>query len=119
MKTESGRYKWVVLGVTMLVNATIQLLWISYAPVTSLAGTFYGVDELAVGMFSMSFMIAFLPLSLPASWLIDTRGVRLSLGLGAVLAGVFGVVRGLAGPSYVVAIAATVVLAAVQPFFLN
>ena len=28
-------YRWVVLGVFMLVNVTIQVLWISYAPITS------------------------------------------------------------------------------------
>ena len=30
-------YRWVVLAVFMLANVTIQMLWISYAPVTSLA----------------------------------------------------------------------------------
>jgi hypothetical protein len=41
-------YRWVVLAVFMLVNVTIQMLWISYAPITSLAATYYGVSDLAI-----------------------------------------------------------------------
>ena len=39
----------------------------------------------------MTFMIAFIPLSLPVAWVIDTRGFRLPVGIGAVLMGIFGV----------------------------
>ena len=30
-------YRWVVLGVFMFANLMVQMLWISYAPITSLA----------------------------------------------------------------------------------
>lgn len=112
-------YRWVVLAAFMLVNLTIQLLWISYAPVTNLATAYYGVSDLAVGFLAMTFMLAYLPLSLPASYLIDTRGLRIASGFGALLAGVGGVVRGLVGPHYVLALAATLAVAVAQPFLLN
>ena len=38
-------YRWVVLAVFMLVNLTIQMLWISYAPITSQAARYYGVSS--------------------------------------------------------------------------
>ena len=112
-------YRWVVLSVTALVNLTIQTLWIGYAAITGPAGTFYGVSDLAIGAFSMVFMLAFIPLSIPASWLIDTRGWRPAVGLGVVLVGICGVIRGLAGDSYPVAMAATLGIAAAQPLLLN
>ena len=58
-------YRWVVLAVFMFINITIQMLWITYAPITSLAAKFYGVSDLKIGMLSMTFMIAFIPLSIP------------------------------------------------------
>jgi len=61
-------YRWVVLAVFMLVNLTIQILWIAYAPITILASEFYGVSDSRIGMLSMVFMIAFIPLSIPVSW---------------------------------------------------
>ena len=112
-------YRWVVLAVFMLVNLTIQILWISYAPVNTDAAVYYGVSASTIGWFSMLFMVAFIPLSLPAAWLIDTRGMRTAVGLGVVLMGVFGILRGLAGADFTLAILATVGLAAAQPFLLN
>lgn len=112
-------YRWVVLAVFMLVNLMIQLLWISYAPITSLASGYYGVSELAIGALAMSFMIAFIPLALPAAWLIDTRGFRLAVGFGVVLMAVFGIARGLAGTNYTLVLLSTIGIAVGQPFLLD
>jgi hypothetical protein len=60
-------YRWVVLGVFMFINLTIQMLWIAYAPITGPAAQFYGVSDLEIGLLAMTFMIAFIPLSIPAS----------------------------------------------------
>jgi len=118
-KTRVYGYRWVVLGAFMMVNLAIQLLWISYAPVTGQAAALYGVSDLKIGMFSMLFMLAFIPLSIPVSWAIDTLGFRVTVGVGSALMGAFGVMRGLAGDGYGLAFAATVGLAAAQPFLLN
>jgi len=112
-------YRWVVLAVFMFINLTIQILWISFAPITGPAAQFYGVSDLQIGMLAMTFMIAFIPLSLPVSWLIDTFGFRLAVGVGAVLMGVFGILRGFAGANYGLVLASTIGIAVAQPFLLN
>ncbi len=112
-------YRWVVLAVFMLANLAIQMLWISYAPITSQAARYYGVSSLAIGILAMTFMIAFIPLSLPAAWVIDTRGFRLAVGFGVVLMAVFGVARGLAGANYTLVLLSTIGLAVAQPFLLD
>jgi MFS family permease len=112
-------YRWVVLAVFMLVNVTIQMLWISYAPITSLAATYYGVSDLAIGILAMTFMIAFIPLSLPAAWVIDTRGFRLAVGFGVVMMAVFGIARGLVGANYTLVLLSTIGIAIGQPFLLD
>jgi MFS family permease len=112
-------YRWVVLAVFMLVNLTIQMLWISYAPINSLAAEYYGVSDLAIGALAMSFMIVFIPLSLPAAWVIDTRGFRVAVGFGVVVMGVFGVARGLVGTNYTLVLICTIGLAIAQPFLMD
>ena len=112
-------YRWVVLAVFMFINITIQMLWITYAPITSLAASFYGVKDLQIGMLSMVFMIAFIPLSMPVSWAIDTYGFRWTVGIGAVLMGIFGVLRGVVGTNYTIVLISTIGIAAAQPFLLN
>ncbi len=112
-------YRWVVLAVFMFANMTIQILWISYAPVTGPAALFYGVTDLQIGLLAMSFMLAFIPLSLPVSWAIDTYGFRIAVSVGAVMMAVFGLVRGLAGADYTLVLWSTIGIAVAQPFLLN
>lgn len=115
----SPHYRWVVLAVSVLVNVTIQLQWIALAPVSATASGFYGVSTTLIGWFSIAFMVVFIPLSIPAAWLVDHYGIRFAVGLGAVLVALGGSVRALAGPSYGWALAATVLVAAAQPLMLN
>jgi len=111
-------YRWVVLAVFMFINLTMQILWISYAPITTPAAQFYGVSDAQIGLLAELFMIAFVPLSLPISWAIDTYGIHRAVGLGAILMAVFGLLRGLSG-SYPLIMWSTVGLAIAQPFLLN
>jgi MFS family permease len=112
-------YRWVVLAVFMFINLTIQMLWITYAPITGPAAKFYGVSDLQIGYFAMSFMAAFIPLSIPVSWAIDTYGFRISVSIGAVLMGIFGLLRGFAGADYSLVLWSTIGIAVAQPFLLN
>lgn len=115
----SSRYRWIVLAVSVLVNITIQLQWIALSPVSTTAAAFYGVSTTLIGYFSISFMVVFIPLSIPAAWLVDRRGIRFAVGLGSVMVAVGGFVRWLAGPSYGWAMAGTLVVAAAQPLLFN
>ena len=112
-------YRWVVLAVFMFVNLTIQILWITYAPITGPAAAFYGVTDLQIGLLAMAFMIAFIPLSLPVAWVIDTYGFKVAVSIGCVLMGVFGLLRGFAGTSYSLVLWSTIGIAIAQPFLLN
>lgn len=111
--------RWLVLAVFMFINLTIQILWISYAPITGIAASFYKVTDLQIGFLAMTFMIAFIPLSIPVSWLIDTIGFRISVSIGAVLMGIFGLVRGFSGTDYKLVLISTIGIAIAQPFLLN
>jgi MFS family permease len=113
------RYRWVVLLVFMLSVAVNQLLWITFAPITSAATAFYQVSDLSIGLLSMSFMIVYIFLSIPASWVIDTYGIRTAVGLGTVLTGGFGLVRGLTAASYSMVLVSQIGIAIGQPFILN
>ena len=112
-------YRWAVLAVFMFINLTIQMMWITYAPITGPAAAFYGVTDLQIGFLAMSFMIAFIPLSIPVSWIIDTFGFRVAVSIGAVLMGIFGLLRGFAGANYSLVLWSTVGIAVAQPFLLN
>jgi MFS family permease len=112
-------YRWVVLIVYMLVVAINQLMWITFAPITSDATQFYKVSDLSIGLLSMSFMIVYIIFSFPASWVIDTYGIKVGVGIGAVLTGVFGLLRGILGADYNWVLISQIGIAVGQPFVLN
>ncbi len=112
-------YRWVVLAVFMLVNITIQVLWISFGSITLPAAQFYRVSDLQIGLLSMSFMIVYIPLSLPVSWMIDSWGFYKTVSAGSILMAIFGVWRGLVGDQYPFLLLTTIGIALSQPFFLN
>jgi sugar phosphate permease len=112
-------YRWVVLLVFMFVVAINQLLWITFAPITGSAASYYGVSDLSIGLLSMSFMIVYIVVSIPASWMIDTYGIRVAVGIGVAFTGIFGLVRGLFAPNYTIVLIAQIGIAIGQPFILN
>ncbi len=112
-------YRWVMLVVFMFIVAVNQLLWITFASITSDAVKFYGVSDLSIGLLSMIFMIVYIVVSIPASWVIDTYGLRVAVGIGAALTGIFGLMRGLTASSYTLVMVAQIGIAIGQPFILN
>ena len=93
-------YRWVMLSVFMLVIFINQVSWITFAPITGPAAAFYHVSDLQIGLLSLMFMLVYIVVSVPASWMIDTYGIRIAVGIGAVLTGVFGLMRGMVADNY-------------------
>lgn len=112
-------YRWVVLIAFMFVVVVNQLLWITFAPITSSATAYYGVSDLSIGLLSMSFMIVYIVISIPASWVIDTYGIRVAVGIGAALTGIFGLLRGVTAGNYTLVLISQIGIAVGQPFILN
>ena len=112
-------YRWIVLAVFMGAIAANQLAWITFAPITSVAARYYGVSDLSIALLSMIFMIVYIVVSIPASWTIDTYGFKVAVGIGAVLTGVFGLIRGLAADNYTLVLISQIGIAIGQPFILN
>ncbi len=112
-------YRWIVLLAFVFIAAMTQVLWITFAPITSLAVKHYHVSDLMVGLLSMSFMIVYILLVLPAAWAIDTWGFKTAVGIGAALTGVFGLTRGLFGNNFGLVFASQIGIAVGQPFVIG
>jgi len=112
-------YRWIMLLAFMTIVAINQLLWITFAPITVDAARYFLVSDLSIGLLSMSFMIVYIIVSIPASWAIDTYGIRRAVGIGAVLTGIFGLLRGLVAPNYTLVLISQTGIAIGQPFILN
>jgi cyanate permease len=113
------RRRWIMLVIYMLLVAANQLLWITFAPITGDATAYYSVSDLRIGVLSMCFMIVYIAVSIPASWIIDKYGIRIGVGIGALFTGIFGFLRGFAGTDYNLLLMMQIGVAVGQPFILN
>ncbi len=112
-------YRWVILGLYALVTAIIQIQWLTFASVAREAKVFYGVSAFQIDFLSMIFMGVFVLLAIPVSYIIDTYGIRIGVGIGAVLTAGFGLLKGLYAADFSVVVFSQIGLAIAQPFILN
>ncbi len=111
-------YRWVVLGAYMLTGIVSQLLWITFAPVDSIAAGVYGVSRDTIGLLSLVYLVVYVFVSIPVGYVIDASGFRRAILIGAALLAVSGIARALT-TSFAVVLIFQAIGACGQPFILN
>jgi MFS transporter, FLVCR family, feline leukemia virus subgroup C receptor-related protein len=76
--------RWVILIVFSLYSMTNQFQWIAFSPINDKVAQFYQVSSTAVDWLSMVYMLVYIPLIFPATWLLDKKGLRLTAYIGAL-----------------------------------
>lgn len=107
----------VLLSYAVLA-ATTQLLWLTYAAITTDAARVLHVDEGAAGDLAGVFPFVYIVLALPTGRWLDARFGQ-ALGAGAALTALGALVRVVAPSSFTVQLAGQLVIAAGQPLVLN
>jgi predicted MFS family arabinose efflux permease len=108
---------WRVIVAYSLVCAATQVLWLSYAAITTETARRYGVSVGAVGWLAEIFPLLYVVLAIPAGILLD-RWFRPALAAGGALVALGGVVR-LGGETFAWAMAGQVLVAVAQPVVLS
>ncbi|HZK60440.1 MAG TPA: MFS transporter [Anaerovoracaceae bacterium] len=112
-------HRWIILFSIVPIIISTEMMWLSLAPISSMAEKFYNVDGFLITLFTMSYMIMFVIFCIPASWVIDRYGYRSSLIVGAVLTAVFGLTRAFFADNFTIVIVSQFLIAVGQPFLLN
>lgn len=118
-KHEISAYRWVILAAIFPMIISTEMMWLTLAPISSMVRETYQVSSLSVDLFSMSYMVMFIIFSIPASWVVDRYGYRVSLIIGALLTAVFGVVRASFSGDFTIMLVSQFLIAIGQPFLLN
>ena len=108
---------WRVMIAYAGVCASTQVLWLTYAPITTETARHYGVSEGAVGWLAEIFPLMYVVLALPAGMLLD-RWFRPALAGSGVLVALGALVR-LGGDTYAWALAGQTLVAVAQPVALS
>ncbi|PWI46694.1 MFS transporter [Candidatus Heimdallarchaeota archaeon B3_Heim] len=119
IKYEIYSYRWIILILFMFVGAMTQIIWITFAPIMNEVASYYNVDSDTILLLAASFMIIYIPVNFPASWLIEKNGLKWGTGIGVILTGVFGFLRAFTGSNFILLMLCQVMVAVGQPFVLN
>jgi predicted MFS family arabinose efflux permease len=111
------RNGWGVIVAYALVCAATQVLWLTYAAITTETARHYGVSVGAVGWLAEIFPLLYVVLAIPAGLLLD-RWFRPALSAGGALVALGGLVR-LGGDTFAWAMAGQVLVAVAQPVVLS
>jgi len=117
-------YRWVILTVFMLLTLVVSIQWLTHAAVVRPAALFYKgqFDPLSyfnIDFLALSYMLVFLIMSFPASYIIDTYGIKVGLNIGALLVGIFSLTKAFFATSFTGVMISQIGLAVAQPFIIN
>ncbi len=108
---------WRVVAAYGLVAAATQMLWLTYAAITTDTAHRYGVSVDSVGWLADIFPLLYVALAIPAGALLD-RWFRPSLALAGVLVAAGGLLR-LGGLTFAWALAGQSLVALAQPVVMS
>lgn len=75
--------RWLMLWVFSAVSASNASMWIQYGIISNIFMRFYNTDSLAVDWLATIYLFTYIPLILPVLWLLERRGVRDVVLVGA------------------------------------
>lgn len=112
-------YRWIVLAAYMLMAALTQLYWLNFAAIETYMEGLLNIPASNVMWLTMVFPLMQVMLTIPAGMIIDKKGYKFGIGLGAVFTGIFSLLR-LADPmSYMILLVSQIGISIGQPFVLN
>ncbi|XP_041720698.2 feline leukemia virus subgroup C receptor-related protein 1 [Coregonus clupeaformis] len=77
--------RFAVLAVFSLYSLVNAFQWIQYSIITNIFTHFYNVSSDKIDWLSIVYMVAYVPLIFPATWLLDKKGLKLTALMGAGL----------------------------------
>jgi len=116
---KSYRYRWVVLAVYMYISALTQLYWLNFAAIDTFVEERFSITASSVMWFTLVFPLVQVLLSMPAGMIIDKKGFKYGVGIGALFTGVFAMLRLVNTDSFTILLISQIGIAIGQPFVLN
>lgn len=65
------KQRWIILVLFVVYSASNSMQWTQYTIVNDVVVAYYGVDSTLVSWTSMVYMVTYVPLIFPASWLLN------------------------------------------------
>lgn len=109
---------WFAVVAFTLIAAATQMLWLTFAPVTTEAAKYFDVSEGTIGVLSIIFPLLYVVMAIPWGLALD-RWFRKALIVGAGLTAIGAIVRVVHTDSFEFTLVGQIICALAQPAVLN
>jgi len=75
-ETRLYKKRWIMVCLFSSYSLCNSYQWIQYGIINNIFMRFYGVDSFTIDWMSMIYMLTYIPLIFPVSWLLDKQGLR-------------------------------------------
>uniref|UniRef100_A0A915B322 Choline/ethanolamine transporter FLVCR1 n=1 Tax=Parascaris univalens TaxID=6257 RepID=A0A915B322_PARUN len=82
-ETHVYRKRYCILAMFIMLSASNAMQWIEYSIIAHIIVHFYSISYALVDWTSMIYMLSYIVFVIPASWILDKYGLRVSVLLGA------------------------------------
>ncbi|XP_041475060.1 feline leukemia virus subgroup C receptor-related protein 2-like [Lytechinus variegatus] len=83
--TRLYKRRWLMLGLFCMLSMSNAFQWIQYSVIGNVLVDYYNVEYIAVDWLSMIYMLVYIPLIFPVTWLLERAGLKVVGILGASL----------------------------------
>uniref|UniRef100_A0A8C1MBE4 Feline leukemia virus subgroup C cellular receptor family, member 2b n=1 Tax=Cyprinus carpio TaxID=7962 RepID=A0A8C1MBE4_CYPCA len=84
-ETRLYKKRWIIVFLFSSYSLCNSYQWIQYGIINNIFMRFYGVDSFTIDWMSMIYMLTYIPLIFPVSWLLDKKGLRVIALVAAAL----------------------------------
>lgn len=113
------KYRWAILAIYMYVSALTQLYWLNFAAIDTYIEEMLHIPASSVQWLTLVFPLVQVILTIPAGIIIDKIGFKWGVGIGAILVGLFSLLRLAAPGSFDNLLISQIGISLGQPFVLN
>ncbi len=115
-----NRWRWVVLSGYTLIAMSSQIIWLNFAgiAVPQMVSLFH-TNLTMIGLMAAIWPLIFIPLSIPAGFIVDKYGFKLAVSIGGALLALFSWLRLFASTNFYLLLLFQSLAGTSQPFIYN
>lgn len=112
-------YRFVIVLLFCLPSFINGMCWVVLSPISTKVAKSYDVSDSLVTLVPMLYMIVYVFANFPSNWILDTKGIRKGVIIGAVLTALGSGIRCMLNLSFTFVVVGQLFCAIGQPFILN
>ena len=112
-------YRIAIVAIFCILTFVNGACWVIVSPISVPVGKAYGQSDAVVSIIPMCFMFVYVFVNFPSNWVLDVKGIKNGVVIGAVLTSLGAAIRCLVATDFYFVIIGQILCAIGQPFILN